>query len=78
MGFVVDDPEADTLMREVARVHGIDLIDAVKLSAKSLLDHEAEAQARISRIRALQQEFAKIPRTGLKADKDFYDSLNDE
>jgi antitoxin VapB len=38
----------------------------------------ADAEARASKLRAIQTEIASWPRTGLKADKAFFDSLYDE
>lgn len=79
MAFHVRDPEADALVREVARRRQIGLTEAVKHGMQALLDRdEAEVQARIARMRAIRQELATVPRTGLEADKAFYDSLNDE
>ena len=55
-------------------------IDA-RLAAIALLGRgrqNRDSDAFMERIRQLQDELASYPKTGLKADKAFYDSLNDE
>ena len=79
MAFHVRDPETDTLVREFARQRAVGLTEAVKLAVSEALDRRAAERERISAaIREIQDEVASWPRSGLQADKAFYDSLNDE
>ena len=79
MPFHVRDPETDTLVRQFARQRDIGLTEAVKLAVTEALDRrEAERERMSAAIREVQAEFAKLPKSGLEADKAFYDSLNDE
>ena len=79
MAFHIRDPETDTLVRQFARLKGVGLTEAVKLAVQEQIDHSSdEVKERIARMRAFRAEMSKIPRTGLQADKAFYDSLNDE
>ncbi len=77
MPFHVRDEEADTLVRELARREGVGLTEAVKLAVKCRLEQKDEAIARkLAAMRAISDDIAKLPRTGLKADKAFFDELS--
>lgn len=76
MPFHVRDEETDTLVRELARKRGCGLTEAVKLAVSAELKRD-EPSLR-DKLRALQDEIASYPSTGLGADKTFYDWLNDE
>ncbi|MDO9471793.1 MAG: type II toxin-antitoxin system VapB family antitoxin [Caulobacter sp.] len=77
MPFHVRDEETDTLVRELARREGVGLTEAVKLAVKDRLEQKNEAVARkLAAMRAISDDLAKLPRTGLKADKAFFDQLS--
>ena len=75
MPFHVRDPEADDLVRELARKRGVGLTEAVKLAVRAELqrDHESEFRAEV---RKIQDRIAARGRSGLKADKAFFDDLS--
>ena len=76
MPFHVRDEETTTLVRELARKRGCGLTEAVKQAVTAELERSEPSPREV--LRALQNELASYPSTGLKADKAFYDSLNDE
>jgi antitoxin VapB len=76
MPFHVRDSETDTLVRELARQRGIGLTEAVKLAVRAELERDARATPMAERIQAIQDEIAAWPRTGLTADKAFFDELS--
>jgi len=77
MAFHVRDPETDALVRELALKRGFGLTEAVKWAvASALRDEVDEKEARRARMRAIQDRIASAPRTGLKADKAFFDALS--
>ncbi|MCF8505106.1 MAG: type II toxin-antitoxin system VapB family antitoxin [Caulobacter sp.] len=77
MPFRVRDEETDTLVRELARREGVGLTEAVKLAVKDRLDQKDEAVARkLAAMRAISDKIARLPETGLKADKAFFDQLS--
>ena len=78
MPLHIRDEEATRLVRELAAATGQTLTDAVKSAARNELDRHGKQPTRLERLRAIQDEIASWPKTGLKADKAFYDSLNDE
>lgn len=77
MSFHVRDRETDTLVRELARKEGVGLTEAVKRAVKSALERRDETVARrLAAMKAISDEVARLPRTGLKADKAFFDELS--
>jgi antitoxin VapB len=73
--FHVRDPETDALVRELARERGVGLTAAVKLAVRAELDRDP-TQALRARLDAVQARVAALPRTGLAADKAFFDELS--
>ena len=79
MAFHVRDAEADTLVRAFARERSVGLTQAIKLAVREAQDAKAAERAQMeAAIREVQDRVAKWPKSGLEADKAFYDSLNDE
>ena len=74
MALHIRDADADRLVRDLAASRQISLTDAIKLAVRNELDRPSLYE----RIRPIQAEIRSWGRTGLKADKAFYDSLNDE
>lgn len=76
MPFHIRDPETDSLVRELARVRGCGLTDAVRQAVGAELEREQDKIPLRDRIRALQDDFHAHPPTGRAADKRFYDWLS--
>lgn len=76
MAFHVRDPGTDALVRELARKRGVGLTEAIRLAVAEELKREAAEPTLLDKIRAIQDEIAKLPRSGLKADKAFFDDLS--
>ncbi len=76
MAFHVRDRETDELVRELARKRQVGLTEAVKLAVGAELRRDIEATPMLERIRAIRAEVARYPKTGLKADKAFFDELS--
>ncbi|WP_237152407.1 transcription factor [Oryzibacter oryziterrae] len=89
MGIALSDPKIDQLIDELTALKGQ---DAVRLAIIASLESELaeararrplanltpEQQAKYDRIKPILERIDSWPRTGLVADKAFYDSLNDE
>lgn len=77
MTFYVKDPKTDKAVRKLAKLKGTTLTEAIRVAVVAALEREKEEEneAAIDRLIA---KVASWPDTGLKADKAFYDSLNDE
>lgn len=74
MALHIRDRRVDKLVRELASQRGIGLTEAVGVAVENELRNGSARE----RIRLLQERLAALPGSGLKADKAFYDSLNDE
>jgi antitoxin VapB len=79
MPFHVRDPETDALVRELADRTKLGITEAVKLAASESLAARNKAKAeKLARVDAILAEFDALPRTGLKADKAFFDMISDD
>jgi antitoxin VapB len=84
MAFHVRDAETDRVVRELARRKGATLTETIREAATKELDAivaaEAEKDKRpfLERIKDIQERLAARPKTGLKADKEFYDWLSED
>lgn len=76
MAFHIRDNETDELVRALARQRGCGLTEAVKLAVGNELKREDDQTPILDKIRVIQDEVARWPRTGLKADKAFFDELS--
>jgi antitoxin VapB len=76
MAIHVRDPKTDSMVRELARKKGCGITEAIQLAVAEELKRERERTPLRERIRALQDEVARYPETGLKADKAFFDELS--
>ena len=77
MAFHVRDKETDTLVRELARKRGVGLTEAVKQAVRTELDRKEDEVARkLAAMKAISDEVASWPRSGLRADKAFFDELS--
>jgi len=78
MAFHIRDPRTDETVRELARRRGIGITEAVREAAEEALDRDAKKLSLWERTADIRAEIASWPKTGLKADKAFFDSLSDE
>jgi antitoxin VapB len=82
MAFHVRDPETDRVVRELASLKGMTLTDTIRDAAtrelSELVRAERDSRPLRERIKPIQDRVAARGWTGLKADKEFYDSLSEE
>jgi len=76
MAFHVRDQQTDAMVRELARKRQIGLTDAIRIAVGAELRRDVEATPLLERIRAIRAEVSRRNRTGLKADKAFFDELS--
>ncbi len=74
MALHIRDEETDRLVRNLAEIKKLGLTETIKLA----VENELKRVPLIERIRPIQDRIRARGRTGLKADKAFFDSLNDE
>jgi antitoxin VapB len=75
MAFHIRDPKTDALVRALATKRGIGLTDAVREAVENELRRERQKIPVMERLKPLFDEIDAMPKTGLEADKAFYDSL---
>lgn len=77
MAFHVRDKTTDALVRELATQRGLGLTEAVKVAVEAELGRlDDEVAGRMKRMAEVVDAVDRIPRTGLKADKAFFDELS--
>ena len=76
MAFHIRDKETDALVRELARRQKTGLKDAVKNAVQDKLKAIGATPSLHVQLKQIADEIARIPRTGKKADKKFFDELS--
>ena len=74
MALHIRDEETERLIRSLAAAKGVGLVEAVRLAVAGELQRIPLRE----RVRPIQQRLAKLPSTGLQADKGFFDELSGE
>jgi antitoxin VapB len=77
MSFYVKDPATDKAVRELAKLKGTTLTEAIRDAVEKELEQEWR-KTLPERLEAIADDFSKLPKSGLKADKAFYDWLSGE
>ena len=75
MVFHIRDPETDRLARELARLRGTGLTEAVRGALANEIERERKKVPLRERIKPIQDRVASWPKTGLEADKAFFDAM---
>lgn len=79
MSFHVRDPETDALVRSYAEEKRVGIDDAIKLAVTRAREADEAALAeKLAKMQAIVDEVSTWPRTGLKADKAFFDELYED
>lgn len=79
MAFHVRDPETDALVREYAEQKRVGITEAIKLAVtKARAADEQAREEKLAKARAICAEVASWPRSGLKADKAFFDEMYED
>jgi antitoxin VapB len=80
MSIYIKDPTTDKAVRKLAKLRGQSLTEAIHVAVYNELTVEKRKKesSLAERIRPLQERFAALPKSGLTADKAFYDSLSGE
>ncbi len=78
MAFYVKDPATDKAVRKLAKLKGKTLTETIREAVEFSLAEQAREKKLtfLERIKPIQDRIAKYPKTGLEADKAFYDELS--
>ncbi|MBZ0262633.1 MAG: type II toxin-antitoxin system VapB family antitoxin [Hyphomicrobiales bacterium] len=75
MTFYVKDPATDKAVRKLAKLKGKTLTETIREAVETELQRERR-ETLPQRLNAIAQQLSKYPRTGLEADKAFFDELS--
>lgn len=79
MAFHVRDPEADAMLRQYAEEKRVGITDAIKLAVTRAREADEGARAeKLAKMQAIVDEVSTWHRTGLKADKAFFDEMYED
>jgi antitoxin VapB len=71
------EPATDAAVRRLAAKMGVSLTEAIRISAENELKRIAAEQTSVAaRVARIQRRARQFGRSGLKADKAFYDDLS--
>lgn len=75
MTFYVKDPATDKAVRKLAKLKGKTLTETIREAVETELQRE-HRETLPQRLDAIAQQLSKYPKTGLEADKAFFDELS--
>jgi antitoxin VapB len=80
MSIYIKDPETDKAVRQLAKLKGVSLTEAIRVATERALVEERAQQNEdfLSKMHELQEELASYPPSGNKVDKAFFDWLSGE
>ena len=80
MSIYIKDPETDKAVRQLAKLRGVSLTEAIRVATEKALAEERVQQNEdfLAKMHELQKELASYPPSGNKADKAFFDWLSGE
>jgi antitoxin VapB len=75
MAIHIRDPKTDEIVRKLAKRKGVGLTEAIREAAEHELEREEQKLSLWERTADLRAEVASWPKTGLKADKAYFDEM---
>ena len=78
MGLSIKNDAVEALARDLANKHGKGLTEIVHEALREKADREAAEPTLWEKLAPVRERLAKAGKTGLQADKAFYDDLNGE
>jgi antitoxin VapB len=75
MTFYVKDPATDRAVRKLAKLKGKTLTETIREAVETELQRKRR-ETLSQRLDAIAQQLSKYPKTGLEADKAFFDELS--
>jgi len=78
MGLSIKNEAVETLARDLARRHGTGVTEIIHRALQEKAEREAKEPTLWEKLRPLHEKLEKMGRTGLEADRAFYDELSGE
>lgn len=76
MTFYVKDPATDKAVRRLAKLKGKTLTETIREAVESEYRRAKDGRSIAEKLDELAERMQKYPRSGLKADKAFFDELS--
>jgi antitoxin VapB len=76
MAYSIKDPATDRVIRQLAKAKGKTILDSIREACENELKREYEKIPLWQRLQPLVRRVAAAPKTGLRADKAFFDDLS--
>ena len=76
MAYHIKDPETDRLIRDLARLKGKPMSECIREACANEIARERAKTGLWERLQPLLDHVADAPKTGLLADKAFFDDLS--
>lgn len=76
MALDIDDAETEQLVQTLAKRRGVSTDEAIKSAVRDALQRDADAPSLWEKLKPLHERIAARGRTGLEADKAFFDDLS--
>jgi len=76
MAYSIKDAATDRIIRQLAKVKGKPILDSIREACENELKREYQKVPLWERLQPLVRRVATAPKTGLRADKAFFDDLS--
>ncbi len=76
MAYSIKDPETDRVIRELARLKGKPIVDSIREACVHEIERENAKVPLWDRLQPLLDRVASAPKTGMTADRQFFDELS--
>lgn len=76
MAYNIKDPATDRVIRELAEIKGKPILDSIREACLHEIERERAKVPLWERLQPLLDRVAAAPKTGLQADKQFFDDLS--
>lgn len=78
MGLSIKNEAVETLARDLARRHGTGVTEIIRLALVEKAERDLPEKTLWEKLAPIHEELRKAGKTGLMADRAFYDELNGE
>ncbi|AOO81692.1 type II toxin-antitoxin system VapB family antitoxin [Bosea vaviloviae] len=78
MGLSIKNEAVETLARDLARRHGTGVTEIIRLALVEKAERDVPEKTLWEKLAPIHEELRKAGKTGLVADRAFYDDLNGE
>ena len=79
MGISIKNEKVEALARRLAQKHGTGITEIIEVALEEKAKRDEEVELPLwERIKPLQERIAKLPKTGVRADRAFFNKMTGE